>query len=181
MSKQELQKVDVQAEDKPVKKRGQGGKYNFPNTVEPEDPEIVRAALSNCMRWYTRGENKATTVEDIRSRTIEFFQTCIYNGERPTVEKYCLALGTIRQRVNEWEHLSDERADLIKRAKEYIASFDAELAVAGKLNPVLYFFRAKNYYGMRDQTEITVEPRAAMTIEDAATVAARYQEALPDE
>ena len=34
----------------------------------------------------------------------------------------------------------DDAAAIIKRAKEFLASYDAEAAMAGKLNPVLYIF-----------------------------------------
>lgn len=159
-----------------VKKTGRGGKYNFPSAVEPEDPDIVRDTLRECMHWYKRGEDRANTPEAIRERSAEFFNHCIEVGERPTVEKYCMALGYARQTVNEWEHASDTRADIIKKAKEFIASYDASMAVSGKLNPVLYFFRAKNYYGMKDQTDITIEPRQQMTDISAEEVAAKYAE-----
>ena len=163
-----------------VKKRGRGGKYNFPSAVEPEDPDIVRDTLRECMHWYKRGEDRVNDAEGVRARSFEFFNSCIESGERPTVEKNCLALGYTRQTVNEWEHGSDTRADIIKKAKEFIASYDAAMAVSGKLNPVLYFFRAKNYYGMKDQTDITIEPRQGITDQDAETVAAKYAELPPD-
>ena len=35
-------------------------------------------------------------------------------------------------------------------------AFDAKLVQAGKLNPVTYIFRAKNYYGMTDKQEVEV-------------------------
>ena len=37
-------------------------------------------------------------------------------------------------------------------------TFDAKLAISGKMNFLAYCFRAKNYYGMSDKQEITVTP-----------------------
>lgn len=34
--------------------------------------------------------------------------------------------------------------------------FDAKLVMSGKANPIVYFFRAKNYYGLVDQKEFVV-------------------------
>lgn len=44
--------------------------------------------------------------------------------------------------------------DTIKKAKEFIASYDAILAQSNKLNAAIYCFRAKNMYGMKDVQEI---------------------------
>lgn len=48
-----------------------------------------------------------------------------------------------------------------------IAAFDAELAVRGLINPVVYIFRGKNYYGMRDQQDVSVTHTAR--VEDGLT------------
>lgn len=45
-------------------------------------------------------------------------------------------------------------SDAIKKAKEFIASYDAILAQSNKLNAAIYCFRAKNMYGMKDVQEI---------------------------
>ena len=168
-----------------IKKTGRGGKYNFPSTVDPstEDPATIRAVLSDCLKWYELGNRKkAVTDDEIEKRTIEYFQYCLENESRPTVESYCLALGYIRQTVNEWErgiHASPRKTDIIKKAKEFMASFDAGMVAAGKLNPVPYIFRAKNYYGMRDQTDIAIEPKTNISDQDAVQIAQKYNE-LPE-
>ena len=47
---------------------------------------------------------------------------------------------------------------IIKKAKGYLQTFDAKLVIAGKMNFLAYCFRAKNYYGMRDQQEVMITP-----------------------
>jgi hypothetical protein len=47
---------------------------------------------------------------------------------------------------------------MIKKAKDLIAAYDANLVAEGKLNPVTYIFRSKNYYGMKDQQEHVITP-----------------------
>lgn len=44
---------------------------------------------------------------------------------------------------------------MLKRAKAIISTMDAELAMTGKIQPVVYIFRSKNFYGMRDQVDIS--------------------------
>lgn len=166
-----------------IKKTGRGGKYNFPSSVEPENPEDVRAALGSVLYWRQRGiEDKPITDDDVEARVNEYLSECWNTGQRMTVEKLALALGVARDTLHSWERgetQSKRRSDIIKNAKDCIASYDAEMVTAGKMNPVPYIFRAKNYYGMKDQQDITIEPKQGITDATAEEVAARYAE-LPD-
>ena len=169
--------------EKPVKRKGRGGKYNFPSTVEPEDPEVVRAALGSVLYWYKRGCDKPETDDEIEQRVIEYLGECYETGQRMTVEKLGLALGIARTTLFEWEHgqrCSQRVTNIIKRAKDTIAAYDADMVTSGKMNPVPYIFRAKNYYGMRDQQEFVVEPKASLTEQTADEIAEKYVE-LPDD
>ena len=74
----------------------------------------------------------------------------------------CLALGYPRETIWKWETGREGstpfRSNIIKKAKELIAAYDANLVAEGKLNPVTYIFRSKNYYGMKDQQEHVITP-----------------------
>ena len=170
---------ELVAESQAVKKRGRGGKYNFPNAIDPatEDKDTIRAVLSETLRCWNVGEDRPKTDQEIFTRSQEYIHSCIDRGTRPTVETYCLALGYCRQTVNEWRHgekCSTARADIIKKAFDCFAAFDAGMASAGQLNAVLYFFRAKNYYDMRDNQELVIIPKAGITDENAAEIAGKY-------
>ena len=169
----------VKKDNKPD--RGRGGKYNFPTTIPPEEPGAVRAALSSVLHWYKRGmESRVSSDDDIEARTLEYLQYCVDHDERPTVESYCLALGYPRQTVFRWEQAGGRRGDIIKNAKEAIFAYDGQMVSNGKLNPVVYIFRAKNYSGMKDQTDVVIEPRQSITDETAAEIGTKYSE-LPAE
>lgn len=172
---------DITVVNESVKKRGRGGTNNFPSTVDDENPDDIRQALAECMRWYKRGSDKAVTEDEVKSRTIEFFENCYKNGERPTVEKYALALGHSRQMLWKMENKGDRVGDVIKQAKEFLASFDANLVASGKMNPVPYIFRAKNYYGLRDQQDLVIAPSSPLdSTVSAQDVATKYAE-LPED
>ena len=51
------------------------------------------------------------------------------------------------------------RSNLIKNAKSILAAIDADLVLKGMINPVAYIFRAKNYYGMKDQQDVVVQAK----------------------
>jgi len=48
---------------------------------------------------------------------------------------------------------------LIKAAKIYLSAIDADLALLGFIDKVVYIFRAKNYYGMKDTQDIIVQAK----------------------
>ena len=96
----------------------------------------------------------------------------------------CNAIGYHRNYVLEIEagHVpgfSPATKDIIRQAKQILASIDAELAQEGKTQPVVYMFRAKNFYGMKDQQDVVVTPNTVHQ-SDPATIEAKYDE-LPGE
>lgn len=58
--------------------------------------------------------------------------------------------------------------DIVKKAKDYIATYDAEMAAQGKIPAPVYIFRSKNYYGLKDVQEVKVEPNLNQQIPDNA-------------
>ena len=114
-------------------------------------------------------------------RLTVYFNTCASNGTKPVWEETALALGTTRQSLWEWENgvkRGPLSAYFVKKIKEMLASYDAKLVAEGKLNPVTYIFRSKNYYGMRDESEMVITPR---TEERKAKELMALAEELPEE
>lgn len=124
------------------------------------DPELTKQIGAELMHWYKM--DKAVTDEEIAERLEHYFERTLGGGKLPTVESMCLALGYDRKTIWEWETggagSTPFRCNVIKKAKHIIASYDANLVAEGKLNPVTYIFRSKNFYGMRDQVEHVVTP-----------------------
>ena len=119
----------------------------------------IKQIVSNSLYWYKRELVK--TDEECAERLNEYFQRIVDTGEIPTVEKMCLALGTVRQTLWDWEQgkRGTARADIIKKAKEILASLDAELVSRGKIPQITYIFRAKNFFGMQDKQEYILTPK----------------------
>lgn len=132
------------------------GRNNNNPSKEKIPKKDVNKALNSALYWFKKEEPK--TEEEFAERLNEFFQHCAEANEIPTVEKMALALGTYRQKVWEWEVNQTKGrliSDMLKRAKAIISTMDAELAMTGKIQPVVYIFRSKNFYGMRDQVDIS--------------------------
>lgn len=122
------------------------------------------------------GKEIVKTDEEAEERIGKYFVYCAENGIKPTVEELALALGTTRKTLWDWENGNQGAisSNVIKKAKEILASFDAKMVLENRMNPVLYFFRAKNYYGMKDTMDYVLTPntptedRPEKLIQDAA-------------
>lgn len=172
------QVTDIVDTVRSVKKRGSksASVEDTSSATKPEMMDMIRNVV------YWRGAKPIETDEECEERLNDFFSHVAETGELPTVEKMCLALGTTRQRVWEWEQgrKGDRRADMIKRAKEILAAIDAELVSSGKIPQVTYIFRAKNYFGLTDQTQVILTPNNPLQNLDEEAARKRIIEALPE-
>ena len=124
-----------------------------------EKKEEISRIVNESFQYFPR--KRALTNEEIAERLNGYFQQCVNEGQIPTVEDLALSLGTTRQNLLIWEHevqKNPERAEMIQKAKEVLAGIDAKLVSEGKIPQVSYIFRAKNYFGMKDQQDVVVTP-----------------------
>lgn len=145
-------------------------------------PEEISRAISNAFQYFNR--DIVQSDEECAERLNQYFSECTANSALPTVEHMSLALGTTRKTVWDWENgrgCSTARSYMIKKAKQILAAIDAELVSSGKIPQVVYIFRAKNFFGMSDQTEVVLTPNNPLgeTI-DAEEIIKKYQE-LPED
>lgn len=152
--------------------------------VKPKDLKYIKTtnedistALGSGFFWYAYPP--VTNDEECAERLNLFFAKCVETGEIPTVEKMALALGVTRRAIAYWEtgeRGSPERQAMIMKAKELISAMDAELAMKQKISPVVYIFRAKNFYGMKDQNETVITHNTAE--QSAEAIESRYSEVI---
>lgn len=172
---------------------GRGGKYNFPQaqikTIEHDEEKraFMAKCVENNLAFFNKGIHaKVRSDEELCERLNWFFTTCAETQQLPTVEKMANALGYHRQTLFEWENgvqngFSPITGEIIHQAKQILAGIDAELAQEGKIQPVVYLFRSKNFYGMKDQQDVVVTPNAGnITPTDIRTIEAKYAE-LPED
>ena len=155
------------------RKRKGSASASIEDHLDVNSPEVkndIKGIMTNLLYWYNRP--KIQNVEECADRLNEFFSRISHTGELATVEKLALALGGTRFQLFDWEHgkMGAEVANMIKKAKEMIAMMDAEMAAKGKIQPVVYIFRAKNYYGMKDQQEVVVTPNVQEEVPEAELI-----------
>lgn len=195
-AKSESAELATVTESKPVK-RGRGRpKGHAPSNpkgspllgdgyIGPPDEkqQLISRCVTETMRTYLMP--KVTSDDELEQRLAEYFQHCAETGERPTVEQMAQCTGYPIGTVWDWEvgrkpGFSPQTCVIIKKAKAFLRVFDAKMVAEGALNPVVYIFRAKNYYGMKDQQDLVVEPRQPMgPAPDEKQLAADYLKSLP--
>lgn len=126
-----------------------------------EDKALVKQLLGEVLVEYKKP--RVENDEELAKRFNEYFEMCSETGQVPTVEEMALSTGYSDKTLWNWQSgarrgFSDYTGEIVKKAKDFLKTFDAKLVVAGKLNFLTYCFRAKNYYDMSDKQEITVAP-----------------------
>ena len=171
--------------------RGSMGKYNLPTVsiqkIEQDDEKraFMAKSIENNLYFFNVGLSPVKSDEEMCERLNYFFTQCAESQQLPTVEKMANCLGYHRQTLYDWEHgknhgFSSATAEIIRKAKQVLAGIDADLAQEGKIQPVVYMFRAKNFYNMRDQQEVVLTPNTPQLSDaDVATIASKYEE-LPE-
>lgn len=145
----------------------------------------ISMRIKNQLVWYTR--KRCETDEEFEERSMEFFESCMENGEIMTWEKYCLALGYNTTEITNMElgrvpDISPFRRKILKKARQFMASFDAESVLEGAINPIAYIFRSKNFYGMKDEQELVIDSPALLgEVRDPEGLADRYLKSIPDD
>ena len=164
-----------------VKGKNKGLSLKSNTSVKPHESDAIGQSI---MQWAFR--ERAVTDKEIVDRVREFFEWHFENGAVPTLEKLALALGYTRTTLGNWERGGNgstlTRQRTIQDAKEILASYDADLAIQGYLNPFLYVFRSKNYFGMKDQVDHTIAPGDPLgEIRTPEEIARRINAEVPDD
>ena len=156
------------ADNKPFR----GKKINevlSPNNA-PDDAKAL--ALRRTLLIKSLNTSRCTTSEELKERFEKLFQICFEYNFIPTVESLALCSGIDRRSLWDIEtgltNKNSGMSDIVKKAKDFIATCEAELARDGAINPTVYIFRAKNYFGMSDKQEVVVTPNTGTQMPENA-------------
>lgn len=147
---------EIDTDSLPVKKsRPNGRKID----TSKYSPDYICEIVRECSQFLT--VSAVETKEDLVERVTNFFYDYSHNGLTPSVEKLAVRLGVNTCTMKKW-CIGEGRPEFQQIMINTMAIFqaiEAELAISGKMNPVVYIFRGKNYYQMTDRQEIVVERR----------------------
>ena len=123
------------------------------------DPSDIRQTLTIMMDFQRMSKTKVKTPEQLMERWNQYIDYCAEISFKPTVESLAVACGVDRATLNGWKIGTFGNAEMHTTAKqifEMLAAIDADMAINGKMDRVVWIFRAKNYHDMHDQSEVTV-------------------------
>lgn len=96
--------------------------------------------------------------EDIRARSIQYFEQCVEDNMKPNVAGYALCLGCTRQTLincisGATAIPTDNQTELI-RFYSALNSLMEDYLQNNKMHPIAGLFLAKNNYGYKDTSEV---------------------------
>ena len=120
--------------------------------------------LTNALAMWDWQKPDMTDPVAVSNRIKEYFQLCINDDMKPSVEGLAFAFGVHRKTLWAWANnidsprMPDAVRDLIKRAYEILTVQMANYMQNGKINPVAGIFLMRNNMDYEDKKEITLAP-----------------------
>lgn len=96
---------------------------------------------------------KFTNVDDLQLLIDNYFNEIENSDEIADIEGMCMRLDISRETLNQYQQ-KEEFSDAIKRAKTKIFQIKKQMAMKGRLNPIIFIFDAKNNHNYVDKQEI---------------------------
>ena len=128
------------------------GKQQFPQQqIDELEPDFVSNVVESLRELNYLG--KPITDEELENRINEYFKFCQRTGNRPGIETLCFALHISRTTLFNWNAglgCSENRWELINRAKGFIAAFMEQAMTRGKISPPSGIFLMKNWLNYKD-------------------------------
>lgn len=143
------------------------GYMSDPNTIKFMDT-VVNKSFNKIGRPYA-----FESVEQLESDMGEFMKLCYETSTIPTITAIALWLGCDRDTI--YAHSNNPNSPFSDTCKKIINLCHISMengAVGGKVNAVLYMFLSKNYFGLKDDKNITITPTTTQDINTPATMEA---------
>ena len=122
------------------------------------------------------------SVEKLENDLMEYFNACRECDMMPTKVSMALWLGCDEDTIN--NHANNPNSPFFgtfKRVNEYLHSLMQSGTLAGDINPVTYIFLSKNYYGMKDDKNITVTPATSDSLTNSQETMDAIQKQIEEE
>ena len=125
---------------------------------------------------------KWSSVEELEEETAKFLELCDRTNTIPTIINLSVWLGCHKDTI--YSHAADPNSPFSDFFKNIINLFHGSIessAIGGGVNPVLYMFLGKNYFGMKDDKNITVAATNNSGTPNAQETAEALQKQLQEE
>lgn len=109
-------------------------------------------------RHKSKSQQIFKSYEECRNDIEDYFKLCDKYDIIPTIASMSLYLGTSRDTLYTMANNPKiyEYSDILKTAIATCQAYHENAFMSGEVPPVAFIFYAKNYYGMKDTTDISV-------------------------
>ena len=135
-------------------KRDKKSALLFPALSDEYYSELLETMYTNLFIPHPKSD------EEVALRLMAYLRNCHEHCLRPNFEGMSFAVGVDSDTWRAWARKATpdmpetSKYVLAKKSRQMMHVIESAQAMDNKMNPVLYIFRAKNYYGMSDQTEV---------------------------
>ena len=126
--------------------------------------------LSHSMAMWNWSKPDMQSATDVENRVTDYFQLCVRNDMKPSIEGLAIAFGTDRKSL--WRYANgviksvpQDVCHTLKKAYTVINALMADYLQNGKINPVAAIFLMKNNMDYTDTTEVVVTPNSPIGAE----------------
>lgn len=156
------------------KNKGRGNGISNKKTSNYMSQDNVRAFSKEFMpKALTGRPYKWDSVENLVEEIGDYLDLCERTSVIPTITSLATWLHCDRDTI--YNHANNQNSPffgVLKNVINICHSFLENGAVDGKVNGVLYMFLSKNYFGLKDDKNITVTPATNTNINTPATMEA---------
>lgn len=187
-----MEKKEMEQAGKEIVKRKRGGSKDGNgspiiggNGIAPISNDENEVFCQYALDMFHTPDVDLNDSDAVASAIDGYFQYCIKRGLRPGNLGLYAALGLSKQDVSDAlrgasHKLRPSTIDLLKKAKQALATYRELLGSQGKLNPVTLIFWQKNYDGLKDVQDITITPNTGLDQERTADeIAQKVLEDIP--
>ncbi len=111
-----------------------------------------------------KGRKKYEDIREFKAVIIDYFDYIADSNDVgakliPDIEGFCTYAGICRDTLNDWERTRPgEFSDTIKIFKNCVAAFKKQLALNGKIPPIVFATDFNNNHGYTQRQELSVTP-----------------------
>jgi len=126
-----------------------GNRGSVQKAIQDVDLEYKKRKIAFVLQVAKLNTGRVQSPEEMRERLQNMFNLCLETGNMPTYECMAVACGIpistfYDMKKGEFEGYR-QYSEIIKEAKDTIASMESSMANDGKIPSAVWIFRAKNY------------------------------------
>lgn len=142
------------------------------NSIKTE-PGENRKYMSHALHMWDWTQPDMSDPAAVAERVKEYFQLCVDDDMKPSVEGMAVAFNVNRKQIWRWANnvecnIAPDSWRTIKKAYDILTLQMTDYMQSGKINPVVGIWLMKNNMDYKDQSEVVITPNNPLGNESSA-------------